>query len=234
MSKQNTPEWHEPVEVVIVEVDDPMEDMVEVGEVLLIEGPIDPVPLSMGPRGRQEYDPPRHIGGSPPDFGTRDEKPKDTMRDSIQDKVKDVTQKTQDAAQSVADKAQDITQKLSETASSAKTAVGGALDTVKSTTSNAVPAAKNVVGSAAGKTGLALWTIVQRSPLQAIVFFASLIWLIRSNSASDSQPPVSLGDAASKVGTVAGQVQAAAGNLSAQVQDHTQRGAGWFSRTLQE
>lgn len=260
MNKKNAPEWHEPVEAIIVEVDDPMDDMIEVGEIVLVDGPIDPVPLSAGPREREEYHPPRPSAGPMPDFGDREEKPAGTITDKIGDKVKDVTQKTQDAAQGIAgkvqdkvqdaahtaaDKAQDVTQKLSETASTAKTAVGGALDTVKSTAGNAVPAAKNALGSAAGKistvsaagaqsAGSALWTIVQRNPLQAIVFLASLVWLIRSNAAAASQPPVSLSDAASKVGTVAGQVQAAAGNLSAQVQDHTQRGAGWFSRTLQE
>lgn len=252
MSKQKTPTWHEPVEAVIVDLDDPLEDMVEAGEVVLIDGPIDPVPLSMGRRGHREYDPPRH--------STDNKTMVEPIPDTIGGKVKDVTQKTQDAAQNIAgkvqdkaqeaahsaaDKAHDAAQKLSETASTAKTAVGGALDTVKTTASQAVPAAKNALGSAAGKIGTvsaagaqsagsALWTIIQRNPLQAIVFLASLVWLIRSNSAAASQPTVSLNDAASKVGSAAGQVQVAAGNLSAQLQDHTQRGAGWFSRTLQE
>lgn len=260
MSRQNKPQWHEPVEAFIVDVDDLLEDTVEVGDIVLVDGPIDPVPLNIESREGQEYAPPQHSAGPIPDLGTHDEKTAYTMRESTEDKVKDVTQKSQDAAQNIAgkvqdnvqdaaqnatEKVQDVTQKLSETAATAKTAVGGALDTVKSTAGNAVPAAKNVLGSAVGKIGTvgaagaqsagsALWTIVQRNPLQAIVFLVSLVWLIRSNNATASQPPVSLNDAASQVGTVAGQVQAAAGNLSAQVQDQTQRGVGWFSRTLQE
>lgn len=197
--KDNKPHYHEPLssgatsteqtEVVIIEVFDPLEDAIEVGEVFLVDAPLDPVPLE--------------------------------------------------------EKAQDLAQSVSDKASTAKAAAGDALDVVKS----AVPAAKSVLGSAAGRIGTAsatsvqgagsaLWLLFQRNPLQAILVISSLIWLFRSSKAAANQPPVSLtdaaGDAAKKVGTVAGHVQVAAVNLGSQVSDQASRSAGWFSRTLYE
>jgi len=292
MSRKNyKPEWNEPAEVVMVEVTDPIEDTIEVGEVILVDGPLDPVPLDRSPYEVQEYNPPHYSAEPMPGLGAADrvkdaatdaaqgvaqkaqdagQKAQDVMQDVTQkaqetakgvagkaqdvaqgvaEKAQDVAQgvagKAQDAAQSVAGKAQDVTQKITETASGAKAAAGGALDSAKS----AVPAAKGVLSSAAGKIGTAsatgvqsagsaLWALIQRNPLQAIFVFASLIWLFRNNKAAASQPPVSLsdaaGDAAEKVGSVAGHVQVAATNLSNQVSDQASRGAGWFTRTLQE
>lgn len=208
MSKLAQPAWHEPVTTIQDDLNDPIEDTVDTGGVQLVDGPIDPVPL----------------------------------KSSLAEKVKDVTQKTQDTVQETAqgladkvqDKAQDVTQKLSENASAAKSAVSGALETVKSTATNAVPATTGVLGSAAQSAGSALWTIIQRNPLQAIAVFASLIWLFRNNKEASNQTTVSLTDAAKNVGSVAGQVQVAANNLGSQVQQQALHGSGWFSRTLKE
>jgi len=310
MSRKNyKPEWNEPAEVVMVEVTDPIEDTIEVGEVILVDGPLDPVPLDTSPYEVQEYNPPHYSAEPMPGLGAADsvkdaatdaaqgvaqkaqdagQKAQDVMQDvtqkaqetaqgiagkaqdvaqgvagkaqdamqNVAGKAQDVAQgvagkaqdaagKAQNVAQGVAGKAQDVTQKIAETASGAKAAAGGALDSAKS----AVPAAKGVLGSAANKIGTAsvsgaqtagsaLWALIQRNPLQAIFVISSLIWLFRNNKAAASQPPVSLsdaaGDAAEKVGSVAGHVQVAATNLSSQVSDQASRGAGWFTRTLQE
>ncbi len=49
MSKHaSKPQWHEPINQIGSEVDDPIEDTVDVGEVMLIDGPLDPVPLNIG------------------------------------------------------------------------------------------------------------------------------------------------------------------------------------------
>ena len=254
MSKQTKPQWHEPVQAIDTDLNDPIEDTVEVGEVTLVDGPIDPVPFGTGSRSREDYHPPRRSAGPMPDLTQQDESRQDES--SLPQKVKDVSQTAQDIAQkaqnglqsaanTVQDKAQDVTDKLGESASSAKSAVGGALDTVKATASDVGPAAANALSSAAGKigatsagavqsAGAALWTIIQRNPLQAIAVFASLIWLFRNNKEAAQEPPVSLNDAAEKVGSVAGQVQVAANNLGTQVQQQAKQGAGWFSRTLQE
>ncbi len=143
-----------------------------------------------------------------------------------QDTAQDIAGKAQDAAQTAADKAKDAAQKIADKASTAKT-------TAASAGSNS----KSVVAGVASTAGMSLWSLVQRNPLQALVFLFSLVWLIRSNSATASLPAVSpsdaAGDAAEKVGTVAGQVQVAASNLGSQVQTQAQHGAGWFSKTLQ-
>lgn len=314
--KNNRPEWHGPVnsdpinneqtEVVVVEVFDPIEDTIEVGEVILADGPLDSVSLGVGAYGTERYDEPRPsaapmygLGAAEAVTDTAKDKAQDvaqgvaqTAQDAgrkAQDVVQDVTQRTQetaqdlagkaqDAAQSVAGKAQDVaqsiagkaqnvaqdvagkaqdvaqgmagkaqdvTQKVAETASGAKAAASGALDSAKS----AVPIAKSVIGNAVGKIGTvsvsgaqtagsALWNLFQRNPLQAIFVIASLVWLFRNNKAAASQPAISLsdaaGDAAEKVGSVAGHVQVAATNLGSQVSEQASRGAGWFSRTLQE
>lgn len=294
--KNNRPQFHESVntepvsseqvEVVVVEVFDPIEDTIEVGEVILVDSPLDTSPLTLdtSPLDIEEHYPPRHSAAPMPDLGaegaetyTAEDKAQDvaqgagqTAQDAgqkAQDMVQDVTQKSQDAAigvagkaqdvaqsvagkaqnvaQGVADKAQDVTQKLTEKASTAKAVAGDALDSAKS----AVPAAKGVLGNAASKIGTAsasgaqsagsaLWNLFQRNPLQAIFVITSLIWLFRNNKAAASQPPVSLndaaGDAAEKVGTVAGHVQVAATNLGSQVSEQASRSAGWFSRTLYE
>ncbi len=119
-----------------------------------------------------------------------------------------------------------------------------ALDTVKSTAVNAGTVTKSALTTAAAAVGTAtagsaktvgatLWDIAQRNPLQAIAVIASLIWLFRSNKAAASQPTVSLPEVGQKVGTVAGQVQVAAGNLGNQIQGQAQQVQGWFGQTLQ-
>ena len=220
MSKANTPAWHEPVTTVGDELNDPIEDSVEVGSVALVDGPIDPVPFRTEPRSHQETD----------------------KKNGFGEKIKDVTQKTQEGAQSVVDKVtdtvqdkvQDVTKAVADNAASAKSAVSNTLETVKSSASNAVPATTGALSGAAQSAGSALWTIIQRNPLQAIAVFASLIWLFRNNKEASNQPPVSLNDAAKNVGSVAGQVQVAANNLGSQVQQQALNGSGWFSKTLQE
>ena len=129
-------------------------------------------------------------------------------------------------------------------AASAKSAVGVALDTVKSAAGNAGAATKSAVSSAAGTVSTATstgaktvgsvsWDIIQRNPLQALLLLASLIWLVRNNKTSASQPSVSIPKVGQKVGSVAGQVQTAASNLSSQVGEQAQRAGGWFGQTLQ-
>jgi hypothetical protein len=250
MSKNNRPEWHEPAEAVVVVVEDPIEDTIEVGVVMLADGPLDPVPLGEGPREMDDYDAPRHSAGPMPNL---------TM-DGIQDKGKDVTQQAQDAAQGVAAKAQDAAAKVQDKAQDIAQGAAGkvqdltqkvaagtsdAASTAKAKASDAAATAKAKAGDAAATTqgalsafGNALWTIAQRSPLQTLSLLGSLVWLLTNNSAAAKLPPVSINDAADdaaeKVGTVAGHVQVAASNLGAQVQGGAQRGAGWFTTTLQQ
>ena len=154
------------------------------------------------------------------------DKAQDTVS-GIQDTVSAVADKAQDAAQTAADKAKDAAQTIAAKAESAKNAAA-----------DAGKKSKSVVAGAAGTVGMGLWSIIQRSPLQAIVFLSSLVWLLRSNSATASQTPVSVGEAAEgaaeKVGTLSGHVQVAASNLGGQVKTSAQQGAGWFSTTLQE
>jgi len=322
--KNNRPQFHEPVssgpttdepvEVVVVEVFDPLEDSIEVGEVILVDGTLEGVslgdqPYSAGGYGTSRAD---DFGAPAPAFRTAPETgalggavgaAKDAVADKAQDAVQGATQvaqdvgqkaqdvvqdvtktaqdavqgvaaktqdvagkaqdvaqdvagkaqdvansvsgKAQDAAQGVVQTAQDVTQKVADKASTAKAAAGDALDSAKA----AVPAAKGVLGSAASKisaagatgvqsAGSALWLLFQRNPLQAIFVISGLVWLFRSNKAAASQPPVSItdaaGDAAEKVGSVAGHVQVAATNLSGQVSGQASRGASWFSKTLHE
>ena len=154
-----------------------------------------------------------------------------------QDKVQDIAGKAQDATQSIAGKAHDLTKAVADKAQDKAHQVADTASSAKAAAASAGSNSKSVVAGAAGAVGTSVWSLVQRNPLQAIVFLASLVWLIRSNNVTANQPAVSVsdaaGDAAQKVGTVAGQVQVAAGNLSSQVQTHAQQGAGWFSRTLQ-
>ena len=284
--KNNRPHYHDPVnnepvaietdQVVVVEVFYPLEDTIEVGEVILVDGPLDAVPLGEQSYSAGEYGAPPYSFETTPesekpgatfdaakgaavdkaqDIGQSmvqtaqdaGQKAQDMVQDvtkTVQDTVKGAAAKTQDVAQGVAGKVQDVTQKVAEKASTAKAAAGDAIDSAKAT----IPAAKGVLSNAASKIGTAsasgaqsagsaLWTLIQRNPLQAIFVISSLIWLFRSNKAAASQPPVSLtdaaGDAAEKVGTVAGQVQVAATNLSSQVSEQASRGAGWFTQTLQ-
>ena len=284
--KNNRPHYHDPVnnepvaietdQVVVVEVFYPLEDTIEVGEVILVDGPLDAVPLGEQSYSTGEYGVPPYSFETTPesekpgatfdaakgaavdkaqDIGQSmvqtaqdaGQKAQDMVQDvakTVQDTVRGADAKTQDVAQGVAGKVRDVTQKVAEKASTAKAAAGDAIDSAKAT----IPAAKGVLSNAASKigtvsasgaqsAGLALWTLIQRNPLQAIFVISSLIWLFRSNKAAASQPPVSLtdaaGDAAEKVGTVAGQVQVAATNLSSQVSEQASRGAGWFTQTLQ-
>ena len=316
MSRKNRSHYHEPLsdvpaiteqtEVVVVEVFDPLEDTIEVGEVILVDGPLDAVPLGRSSYETDDYAAPSYESKAEPvpdppvlDLGAAGtaldtakdvvtdkaadaaqgvaeaaqgagQKAQDVVQDVAQstqvaakgaaDKAQDIAQgvagkaqdvaqgvadKAQDVAQSIAGKAQDVTQKVTDKASTAKAAAGDALDSAKS----AVPAAKGALGNAASKIGTAsasgaqsaataLWLLFQRNPLQALFALASLIWLFRNNKAAASQPPVSItdaaGDAAEKVGTVAGHIQVAATNLGSQVSDQASRSAGWFSKTLYE
>ena len=238
MSKKHSTEWHPPVEAVIVETVDPIEDTIEVGAVILIDGPIDPVPLGTGATDKADFSPPRHSAGPMPDFGTQ------IFGMQMQDKGKELAQQTQDGAQktgaSVADKAQDISEKVAQSAAAAKAAVSDKADAVKAVVSDKADTVKAAAGSAGGaaqsalgSAGMAVWTVAQRSPLQAIALILSIVWLIRNHREAASQPVVTLPDAAAKVGTVAGQVQIAAGNLSAQVsaQGPAQRRLVWNDAT---
>ncbi len=302
--KNNRPQYHEPTsdtpvmgeqtEVVVVEVFDPIEDTIEVGEIILVDVPLESVPSGESSLDEQ-YEAPQYEAEAGPGLGAATsaanavtDKTQDVVQgvaetaqdagQKAQDMVQDVSQKAQDAAkgaavktqdvvqgvagkaqdvaQNVAGKAQDIAQGLTQTAqavsqkvadkaSTAKAAAGNTLDSAKA----AVPAAKGVLGNAASKIGTAsatgaqsagsaLWLLFQRNPLQALFAIASLIWLFRNNKAAAAQPPVSItdaaGNAAEKVGTVAGHVQVAATNLSSQVSDQASRSAGWFSKTLHE
>ncbi len=257
MSKNNKPQWHEPVAAIIIEEETPLEDTIEVGVIVLADGPLDPVPLGEGPRDPADYTAPRSSVGAMPDFSSL----------TSGDKGTDVAQKTQDAVQGVADKAKsaagdaadrakdtavDVADKVKDTAADvadkAKDAAGkiaasvsDASDTVKDTAVQTADKAKSLSAKIGGATtsgaqsaGTALWTLVQRSPLQALVFIGSLIWLVRHNQSAASVPPVSLNDAAGKVGTAAGQAQAALGTLGTQVKEQAQHGQGWLATTLQE
>ena len=171
-------------------------------------------------------------------------KVQDTVGDKAQDMAQNVTQsaqdiagKAQDLSANVADKAQDAAQAVADKAKDAGQKIAGKADSAKTAAVDAGSKSKSAVAGAASTAGMSLWSLIQRSPLQAILFVLSLVWLIRNNSATVNQPAVSpsdaAGDAADKVGTVAGQVQVAAGNLGSQVQTQAQHGAGWFSKTLQ-
>ena len=171
------------------------------------------------------------------------------VADAVQDKAQDMAQnisstahdiagKAQDAAADLKDKAQDAAQAAADKAKDAAQAIATKAESAKIAAADAGKKSKSVVAGAAGTVGMGLWSIIQRSPLQAIVFLSSLVWLLRSNSATASQTPVSVGEAAEgaaeKVGTLSGHVQVAASNLGGQVKTSAQQGAGWFSTTLQE
>ena len=247
MSKHNKREWHEPVTAVPVDKDAPIENTIEVGVVALADGPLDPVSLSEGSLG------PARLASTSPTFSqhkgtdvaqnTKDavqgvaEKAKSAASNAA-DKAKDtsaqVQDKVKDTATDVADKAKDAAGKIAASVSDAK-------DTVKDTAAQTADKAKSLPAKVGGATasgvqsaGTALWTLVQRSPLQALVFIGSLIWLVRHNSSAASQPPVSLSDTAGKVGTAAGQVQTTLGTLGSQVKEQAQHGQGWFAKTLQD
>ena len=165
----------------------------------------------------------------------------DATQDKAQDMAQNVTQtaqdiagKAQDAAGDIAGKAQDAAQSVADKAKDAAQVIADKAATAKTTAADAGAKSKGAVAGAASTVGMGLWSIVQRSPLQAIFFISSLVWLLRNNSATASLPPVSVSDAAEKVGTLSGQVQVAAGNLGSQVKTQAQAGAGWFGTTLQE
>ncbi len=332
MSRKNRPQYHEPVEPVmgdavpiedtievgsvelsegssvevgdIVLVEDSIDGTVEVGTVLMVDGPFESVPLAEGigaGYAGEDYTPDATASAfsdedslaMPEDTSALSEfsaldsykapqytaptvdtgaaaeklgdvvgqvqdaagKVQDVVGDKAQDMAQNVTQsaqdiagkaqdlsasvadKAQDLSASVADKAQDTAQAVADKAKDAAQKIAGKADAAKSAATDAGSKSKSVVAGAASTAGMSIWSLIQRNPLQAIVFLSSLVWLVRNNRATSSLPPVSpsdaAGGAAEKVGTVAGQVQVAAGNLGSQVQTHAQQGAGWFSKTLQ-
>ena len=165
---------------------------------------------------------------------------KDKAED-LKDKAEDLKDKAADVKDAVQDKAQGIAQNISSTAhtiasraQNAAQTIAGKAEDAKAAAADAGQKSKSVIAGAAGTVGIGLWSIVQRSPLQTIFFLSSLIWLLCSNGATASQTPVSVGEAAEKVGTLSGQVQVTAGSLGTQVKTSAQQGAGWFSTTMQE
>ena len=156
------------------------------------------------------------------------------VKDAVQDKAQDMAQNISSTAHIIADKAQDAAQTIAGKAEDVKAAIAGKAEDAKAAAVDAGQKSKSVIAGAAGTVGMGLWSVVQRSPLQTIFFLFSLIWLLRNNSATASQTPVSVGEAAEKVGTLSGQVQVTAGNLGTQVKTSAQQGAGWFSTMLQE
>ena len=165
---------------------------------------------------------------------------KDKAED-LKDKAEDLKDKAADVKDAVQDKAQGMAQNISSTAhtiaskaQNAAQTIAGKAEDAKAAAADAGQKSKSVIAGAAGTVGIGLWSIVQRSPLQTIFFLSSLIWLLRSNGAAASQTPVSVGEAAEKVGTLSGQVQVTAGSLGTQVKTSAQQGAGWFSTTMQE
>jgi hypothetical protein len=255
MSRKNKPQHHEATDADtaemlgdgdIVLIEDTFDGSIDIGTVLLVDGPIDPAPLGLSSKTTADFgaaavktaaqasdkasdkvqDIQDKVQDKAQDMAQNVTQTAHTLADKAQDTAHDIAEKAQGLTKAVADKAQDAAHKLTDNASSAKTAVA-----------NAGSTSKSAVAGAASTAGMTLWGIMQRNPLQAIVFLVSLVWLIRSSSATANQPTVSVsdaaGDAAQKVGTVAGQVQVAANNLSSQVQTHAQHGAGWFSKTLQ-
>ncbi len=262
MSKNYKPRWQEPVAAIIVEEEVPLEDTIEVGVVVLADGPLDPVPLSEGPRDPADYTAPRSSVGAMPDFstststlasgdkGTADvaQNTKDAVQ-GVADKAKsaasDAADKAKDTAAQVQDKAKDtvadVADKAKDAAGKIAASVSDASDTAKETVTDAADKAKSLSAKIGGATtsgarsaGTTLWNLVQRSPLQALVFLGSLIWLVRHNQSAASAPPVSINDAAGKVGTAAGQVQGTLNTLGSQVKEQAQHGQGWFSKTLQD
>lgn len=177
---------------------------------------------------------------TPPMTGSTMETVKNKAED-LKDKAEDLKDKAADVKDAVQDKAQGIAQNISSTAhtiasraQNAAQTIAGKAEDAKAAAADAGQKSKSVIAGAAGTVGIGLWSIVQRSPLQTIFFLSSLIWLLCSNGATASQTPVSVGEAAEKVGTLSGQVQVTAGSLGTQVKTSAQQGAGWFSTTMQE
>ena len=177
---------------------------------------------------------------TPPMTGSTMETVKNKAED-LKDKAEDLKDKAADVKDAVQDKAQGIAQNISSTAhtiaskaQNAAQTIAGKAEDAKAAAADAGQKSKSVIAGAAGTVGMGLWSIVQRSPLQTIFFLSSLIWLLCSNGATASQTPVSVGEAAEKVGTLSGQVQVTAGSLGTQVKTSAQQGAGWFSTTMQE
>ena len=156
------------------------------------------------------------------------------MAQNLSSTAQDITSKAQNAVSGIAHKAQDAAQTAADKAKDAAQTIAAKAEAAKATAVDAGKKSKSAVTGAAGTVGMGLWSIFQRSPLQAIVFISSLVWLLRNNSATASQTPVSGGEAAEKVGTLSGQVQVAADNLGTQFKTSAQQGAGWFSTTLQK
>ena len=156
------------------------------------------------------------------------------VKDAVQDKAQGMAQNISSTAHTIASKAQDAAQTVASKAQNAAQTIAGKAEDAKAAAADAGQKSKSVIAGAAGTVGMGLWSIVQRSPLQTIFFLSSLIWLLRSNGATASQTPVSVGEAAEKVGTLSGQVQVTAGSLGTQVKTSAQQGAGWFSTTMQE
>ena len=161
--------------------------------------------------------------------------------EDLKDKAEDLKDKAADVKDAVQDKAQGMAQNISSTAhtvaskaQNAAQTIAGKAEDAKAAAADAGQKSKSVIAGAAGTVGIGLWSIVQRSPLQTIFFLSSLIWLLCNNGATASQTPVSVGEAAEKVGTLSGQVQVTAGSLGTQVKTSAQQGAGWFSTTMQE
>ncbi len=232
MSKHNKPHWHEPVAAVTVDKDAPIESTIEVGVVALADGPLDPVPLSQGPPSPAE--PNSSLSTSSYHKGTDVAQNTQDAVQGVADKAKDtaaqVQDKFKDAAADVVDKAKDAADKLAAQISDANNSAKDTADKAKS-----LPAkVSGATASGAQSAGTALWAIAQRSPLQALVFIGSLIWLIRHSQSAASEPTVSLNDAAGKVGTAAGQVQATLGTLGSQVKEQAQHGQGWLATTLHD
>jgi len=177
---------------------------------------------------------------TPPMTGSTMETVKNKAED-LKDKAEDLKDKAADVKDAVQDKAQGMAQNISSTAhtiaskaQNAAQTIAGKAEDAKAAAADAGQKSKSVIAGAAGTVGIGLWSIVQRSPLQTIFFLSSLIWLLCSNGATASQTPVSVGEAAEKVGTLSGQVQVTAGSLGTQVKTSAQQGAGWFSTTMQE
>ena len=152
MSRKNRPEFREPVgaavetttsvepvEMVVIEVMDPIEDTIEVGEIILVDGPLDPVSLGSNYGGAEDYTEPRSSAGPMPDFETEDK---------LQDGVKDVTQKVQDTAQGIAGKAQDAASAVSD---KAQGVAGKAQDAVQGVVGKAQDVAQSVASTVADK-----------------------------------------------------------------------------------
>ena len=93
------PELHDQLEAGVIEVVDPIEGAIEVVAIVLMDGPLAPVSLGIGQGDAEEYKVPRSSAGPMPGFETADKR---------QDKVKNVTQKVQNAAQGITDKTKDV------------------------------------------------------------------------------------------------------------------------------